>query len=87
MPLVLVLAFLPPGEKLAGIIEQLPLPRAVLDCLAATDRLHGDPGLELGPVSAALAQFLRRRLCLRREPRIKGCTPPHSVTIGAAQES
>jgi hypothetical protein len=27
----------------------------LLDCLAATDRLHGDPGLELGTVGAALA--------------------------------
>ena len=26
----------------------------LLDRLAATDRLHGDPGLELGTVSAAL---------------------------------
>jgi len=27
----------------------------LLDRLAATDRLHGDPGLELGAVGAALA--------------------------------
>ena len=27
----------------------------LLGCLAATDRLHGDPGLELGTVGAALA--------------------------------
>ena len=27
----------------------------LLDRLAATDRLHGDPGLELGTVGAALA--------------------------------
>ncbi len=77
LPLVLVLALLPPGEKLAGTIEQLPLPLThldrvngmvggdLLDRLAATDRLHGDPGLELGAVRAALAHLLRRRLRLR----------------------
>ena len=29
----------------------------LLDRLAATDRLHGDPGLELGAVGAALAHW------------------------------
>ena len=38
----------------------------LLDCLAATDRLHGDPGLELGAVGAALAH--------RWEPR-SGAVP------------
>ena len=46
-----------------------------LDRLAATDRLHGDPGLELGTVGAALAQFLRRRLRLRWEPPVRGGAP------------
>ena len=67
LPLVLVLSLLAPDEQLAGSIEQLPLPLAhldwmdgmvggdLLDRLAATDRLHGDPGLELGTVGAALA--------------------------------
>ena len=46
----------------------------LLDRLAANDRLHGDPGLELGTVGAALAQFLRRRLRLRWEP-LSGAVP------------
>jgi len=62
-----VLGFLAPGEQLTGAIEELPLPLThldrvdgmvggdLLDRLAATDRLHGDPGLELGAVGAALA--------------------------------
>ena len=65
-PVLLVLGLLAPDEQLAGSIEQLPLPLAhldwmdgmvggdLLDRLAATDRLHGDPGLELGTVGAAL---------------------------------
>jgi len=39
-----------------------------LDRLAFSDRHHGDPGLELGTVGAALAQLLRRRLRQRWEP-------------------
>ena len=66
LALILVLALLAPGEQLAGTIEQLPLPLAhldrvdgvfggdLLDRLAATDCLHGDPGLELGTMGAAL---------------------------------
>jgi hypothetical protein len=62
-----VLALLTPGEQLTGAIQELPLPLAdldrvdgviggdLLDGLAATDRLHGDSGLELGTVGAALA--------------------------------
>jgi hypothetical protein len=65
--LLLVLGLLAPGEQLAGAVQELPLPLAyldrvngmvsgdLLDRLAATDRLHGDPGLELGTVRAALA--------------------------------
>ena len=33
----------------------------LLDCLAATDRLHGDPGLELEAVGAALAHWWEPR--------------------------
>ncbi len=40
----------------------------LLDRLAATDRHHGDPGLELGTVRAALTH--------RWKPRIRGGTPP-----------
>jgi hypothetical protein len=46
----------------------------LLDRLAATDRFHGDPGLELGTVGAALTQLLRRRLRLRWEP-LSGAVP------------
>ena len=67
LSLLLVLGFLAPGELLAGSIQELPLPLAnldgvdgviggdLLDRLAATDRLHGDSGLELRAVCAALA--------------------------------
>ena len=53
-------------SSITGTIQQLALPLAhldrmdgvisgdLLDRLAATDRLHGDPGLELGTVGAAL---------------------------------
>jgi hypothetical protein len=63
LALLLVLALLALGEQFAGVIEQLPLPLThldgviggnPLDRLAATDRLHGDPGLELGAMGAAL---------------------------------
>ena len=60
---------------------------------AATDRLHGDPGLELGAVGAAFDQLLRRRLRQRwaplsgAVPRLKGerwglsrkVRPPHKA--------
>ena len=58
---------IPPGEQLAGPVQELPLPLAhlnrvdgvigsdLLDRLAATNRLHGDSGLELGTMGAALA--------------------------------
>jgi hypothetical protein len=54
------------GEQLVGALQHLLLPLAhldrvdrvisgdLLDRLAATDRLHADPGLELGAVGAAL---------------------------------
>ena len=69
LTLLLVLALLAAGEQLAGAIQQLPLPLTdldgvdgviggdLLDRLAATDRLHGDLGLELGAMGAALAHW------------------------------
>ena len=42
----------------------------LLDRLAATDRLHGDHGLELGPVGAALTHWWEPRS--EAVPRIKG---------------
>jgi len=80
LPLVQKLSFLALGEKLAGSVQQLPFPLAhldrvddvagsdLLDRLATTDRLHGNPGLELGAVGAALTQLLRTRLRLRVSP-------------------
>ena len=69
----MVFALLAPGEQLAGTVQQLALPlahldrvdgvvsRDLLDRLAATDRLNGDPGLELGGVGAALAHWWEPR--------------------------
>lgn len=60
-----VLALLDSGDQLAGALQQLPLPLAHLDRvdgviggdllhrLWATDRLHGNPCLELRAVGAA----------------------------------
>jgi len=73
MPFLLVLALLALCEQLIGAIEDLPLLLAHLDrvngvvggnllnLLAATDRLHGDPGLELWSVGAALARWWEPR--------------------------
>ena len=70
-----------PGVHVSAI-QQLPLPLAhldgmdgvisgdLLDRLAATDRLHGDPGLELGAVGAALAHRWEPRS--GAVPRLKG---------------
>jgi len=84
LPLVLISGLLARGEKLAVSIKQPPLPRAHLGWMDGRmdemvggdllDRLHGDPGLELGIVAAALAQLLRRRLRLRWEP-LSGAAP------------
>ena len=61
------LALFASAEQLAGAVQHLLLPLAHLDWvdrvisgnllerLAATDRLHGDPGLELRTVGAAFA--------------------------------
>jgi len=42
----------------------------LLDRLAATDRLHGDPGLELGAVGAALTHWWGPRS--GAVPRLRG---------------
>jgi len=42
----------------------------LLDRLAATDRLHGDPGLELVTVGAALAHWWEP--LSGAEPRLRG---------------
>jgi hypothetical protein len=67
LALVLGLRLLAPGEQVAGALQELLLPLAHLDRvhrvvsgnllerLATTDRLHGDPGLELGAVGSAFA--------------------------------
>jgi len=77
-----VLALVCSGEQLTGAIQELPLPLARLDRLdavvgadllvrlAATDRLHGDSGLELGAVRTALAQWWELRS--GAIPRLKG---------------
>ncbi len=75
-------ALLASGEQLAGTVQELPLPLAYLDrvnavvggnllqCLAAADRLHGDPGFELGAVGTALAH--RWEPLSGAVPRLKG---------------
>ena len=67
LALLLVLALLASRQQLTGIVQQILLPLThlnrvdgvicgdLLDRLAATDRLHGDSGLEFGTVGAALA--------------------------------
>jgi hypothetical protein len=79
---LLILALHAPGEQLAGAVQQLLLPLAgldrvdgvvgsdLLDRLAATDRLHGDPGLELGTVCAVLAHWWEPRS--GAVPRLRG---------------
>ena len=82
LALAAVLALLATGEQLTGAIQELPLPLAhldgvngvisgdLLDRLTTTDRLHGDPGLELGAVSAALAHWWEPRS--GAVPRLRG---------------
>jgi hypothetical protein len=47
----------------------------LLECLATTDRLHGDSGHELRALGPAFAQLLRRRLFLGRESPAYGALP------------
>jgi hypothetical protein len=88
---VLGLRLLAPGEQVAGTLQQLLLPLAHLDRvhrmisgdllerLAATDRLHGDLGLELGAMGAAFAH--------RWDPPLRGSAPPHRLTMEPVQKS
>ena len=67
LALILGLYFLSAGEQLIGTLQQLLLPLAHLDwlngltggdlmeCLATTDRLHGDSDLELRAMDADFA--------------------------------
>ncbi len=92
LALLLVLALLTAGEQLAGPIQKRQLPRAhldgmsrviggdLLDRLAATDCLHGDPGLELGAMGQAF-------VCSSVGAPVRGRTPPQRLTIGPAQKS
>jgi len=69
LSVLLVLALVGTGEQLTGTIQELPLPLAhmdrvdsvvggdLMDRLPATDRFHGDPGLELRAMDAALAHW------------------------------
>lgn len=69
LSLVFGLGLLAPAEQLAGPVEQLSLSLSHLDqvngvigsdllnCLAATDRLHGDSRLELGAVGVAFVHW------------------------------
>ena len=91
LPLLFVNALLASREQLAGAFQQLLFPLAhlnrvhsvvsgdLLDRLAATDRLHGDPGLELWTVGAAFAHWW--------EPPLRGDTPPHRLTMGTVQKN
>jgi hypothetical protein len=85
-----VLCLLASGEQLAGALQQLPLPLAhpdgmdrmisgdLLDRLSATDRLHGDLGLELGAMGAALAHLVG--------VPFRGGTPPQKLTMEPVQK-
>ncbi len=73
---------LSPGLVPASAIQQLPLPLAyldgvnsvisgdLLDGLPTADPLHGDPGLELGAMGAALAHWWEPRS--GAVPRLRG---------------
>ncbi len=86
----LVLALAAPCEQLTGTIQQLPLPLTdldgvdgvisgdLLDRLAATDRFHGDSGLELGAMGAAFAHMAGAP--------VRGGTPPQKLTMGPVQK-
>lgn len=51
----------------------------LLERLATTDRLHGDPGIEPGAMGAAFAN--------RWEPPFGGGAPPHRLTMDAVLKS
>ena len=89
LALLFLLALLALGKQRAGIIQQLPLPLAGLDGVhgvigcdrfdhhPSTDCLHGDSGLELRALCAALAHEWM--------PPLRGATPPQRLTISPAQ--
>ena len=80
-----VLGLLASGEEFAGAIQQLPHPLAdldrvdsvigigLLDRLAAADRLHGGPGLELWV----------RHLLIGESPPNQGRYPVSAVNDGS----
>lgn len=90
LALLLVLALLASRKQLTGTVQQLLLPLThlnrvdgviggdLLDRLAATDRLHGDSGLEFGTVGAALAH--------EWEPPFQGRYPASEVNDGTCPE-
>jgi hypothetical protein len=51
----------------------------LLDCIAAADPLHGDVGLELSAVVAAIDH--------RRDLPLRGSAMPQRLTMGAVQKS
>ena len=51
----------------------------LLQSLTATDRLHGDPGVELGAMGAAFAHGW--------EPPFRGGAPPHRLTMDPVQKT
>ena len=51
----------------------------LLERLAATDRLHGDLGLELGAMGAAFAHGW--------EPPLRGGAPPHRLKMNPVQKN
>lgn len=90
LALLLLLARLASRKQLTGTIQKLLLPLThlnrvdgviggdLLDRLAATDRLHGDSGLEFGTVGAALAH--------EWEPPFQGRYPASEVNDGSCPE-
>ena len=91
LALLFVLALLASRQQLTGTVQQLPLTLThlnlvdgviggdLLDRLAATDRLHGDSGLEFRTVSAALAH--------EWEPPFQGWCPAPKVNDWACSEN
>jgi hypothetical protein len=58
-----------------------------MDRLAATDRLHGDLGLELGTVGEAFAQLLRIKSCACGGSPFQGRSPSSEVNERGCSES
>ncbi|MCX5938107.1 MAG: hypothetical protein NTW02_07890 [Cyanobium sp. LacPavin_0920_WC12_MAG_62_9] len=91
MALVVGLRFISTREQLTGTLQSLPLPLAHLDrvngviggdlleCLASTDRLHGDSGPKLRAMSAAFANGLKSSS--------QGCWPDSRLTVEPIQKN